>query len=199
MSSLFLTDPGYPDEKLVHEKIRSIFSLSWLSERFRLYHEIPGQIIQPKPISESKDVRIDFIVFPTSVIVKEGWTNGIIGIECKRSETKCGPVVSQCLDYSRSLFDVGKCEIPKNLGGIKIFIDWIFICPATHPGGDFESVMAQNRLGCAQIKSYRNNFYNKNIETFLLQTGSATIIDFDIKNNSGKWKNVNIGLKAGSR
>lgn len=107
---------------------------------FRIYRECEGVYLQPRCDSELKTPRIDRILTPTAKLVDAGWTHGAIGVECKRSGEKMGPVVAQCLDYSRAVFKL-------NSVGYQVHCPWIFVWPFCGTEGDFASIMDQGRVG----------------------------------------------------
>lgn len=107
---------------------------------FRIYRECEGVYLQPRCDSELKCPRIDRILTPLPKLLDMGWTHGAIGVECKRSGEKMGPVVAQCLDYSRAVF----CLKP---GGYYVHCPWVFVWPFEGTVGDFASIMDQGRVG----------------------------------------------------
>lgn len=120
------------------------------SDAFRIYREVKGEYIQPRPETENKGARIDRILFPTQKVIDAGWkTGGAIGVEGKRSGVKAGPLICQALDYTRCLF-----RIEKNEGELVALImpRWIFIYPVESSLGDLASVMGNNRIGTCSIQ-----------------------------------------------
>lgn len=154
---------------------------------FNVYRECRGQYIQPPTHTtrnergEIPSPRIDRILTPKKELLAEvNWTLGVIGIECKASGKKLGPVVSQCLDYSRASFTVG---------GFDVMLKWVFIWPLKHFVGDVASVMNQHRIGGAWGDSW---------DKFALRAADAYC--FQIDNNSKiHFKSPVCGGKVGSR
>lgn len=111
---------------------------------FKVYKECHGQYIQPPMYTRPGSFggtpfpRIDRILVPNQPLVSIGWSLGVIGIECKAPGKKLGAVVSQCLDYSRAVF---------NVRGFDVMLKWVFIWPLREYFGDIASVMDQHRIG----------------------------------------------------
>ena len=87
-----------------------------------------------------KRPRIDMLLTPTARLMDAGWPYGAMGIECKRSNCKIGPPLSQILDYGRAIFRHPKFNV-------LIKPDFIFLWPCDKIHGDIASLMAQNRFG----------------------------------------------------
>lgn len=108
---------------------------------WRIYREVEGTLVQPRPRQRDKHVRIDRVLVPNQHAIQQGWNHGILGIEAKRSGEKIGPALAQAIDYGRSVF-----TLP---GGISIWLDWVFVWPVGEQKGTVASIMAQNRIGYA--------------------------------------------------
>ena len=106
---------------------------------FRIESERPGFYLQPKLASEDKTPRIDRILLPYPKLVDAGLSTGAIGVECKKSGHKIGPVVAQCLDYRGAAFRVES--------GSMLMVEQCFIWPLDKVRGDLLSVMTQHRIG----------------------------------------------------
>lgn len=117
------------------------------SGAFKIYREVEGVYVQPRPFTEQKSSRIDRILCPLRKAIDAGWPDGAFGVEGKKSETKIGKIVAQALDYSRCAFHLDS--------GFIILLPWIFIFPAPSQLGDIMSVMAQNRIGTADLSNGR--------------------------------------------
>jgi hypothetical protein len=174
-----LTSGSYKVESMAHDEVVGFFKCQELMNRFSLYHEVEGEILQPRTGTEDKKVRIDFVIVPKQKAIQEGWSMGAVGIELKKSGTKIGRQVCQAMDYTRAAFQM--------TGGILINLSWVFIGPSDTVMGDLGSVMAQNRIGVCCFKSGR----------FALKTGSANILNFS--EGVVKLLNIRTGGKVGSR
>jgi hypothetical protein len=119
------------------------------TEAFKLYVEVPGEYIQPRPGTEMKGARIDRLLVPKKKAVDLGWTGGIVGVEGKRTGTKIGRLVCQAIDYTRCVF-----QLAEPIPNVLVMPRWVFIYPAEREYGDLESVMAQNRIGTCSYGAY---------------------------------------------
>lgn len=109
-------------------------------EVFALHREVRGYYVQPRLLTSGGDTpRIGRILTPRRKLLDAGWTHGPIGVECKTSGKKLGPVIAQAQDYSRAVF----C-LPH---GYNVMLEWIFIWPMEQSTGDIASTMAQHRIG----------------------------------------------------
>lgn len=165
-------------------EVESVAALDRILSRigFVVYTEVPGRLIQPRIAQELKTVRIDRVLVPTEALKTAGWTHGIIGIECKRSGEKIGPPVSQCIDYSRALWQIRDSWFALN---------WVFLWPANSMGGTVASIMAQQRIGVASSEPPYRNLW--------LMSGQVPVAQFDsdgwlVHSSNGNW-----GRKVGSR
>jgi hypothetical protein len=113
-----------------------------------VYREVPGTLIQPRPSQADKGMRIDRILLPTPRLLALGWTHGAIGVEIKRSGVKIGPPIAQAMDYGRTVWRLDQ------LGGLRLWLDWVFIWPMTKRHGPIASVLAQNRIGSASSDAW---------------------------------------------
>lgn len=103
------------------------------------YPECRGIYQHRSPHEEEKSPRIDRVLIPSRELRNAGWLHGPIGVEIKKSETKVGPVIAQCIDYLRSSFELQP--------GLFAPIGIVFIFPCERITGDLESVMMQHRIG----------------------------------------------------
>ena len=149
-----------------------------------VYAEVRGTLCQPRPAQEPKGLRIDRLLIPNQRLRDLGWSHGVVGIEVKKSGTKIGPPLAQALDYGRAVF-----AIPQ-LGGIRVWLDWVFIWPMPKQNGTVASVLCQNRIGSATSDDW-NLLQLKSGEHNLLKVGHDGIIEMG-------HAIVN-GQKAGSR
>lgn len=149
---------------------------------FKSYREVWGDYVQPRIGCDAQRPRIDRLLIPTPGLLSAGWKNGIIGVECKASGKKLGPVLSQCLDYSRAAFVIPGCNYT-------VMCSWIFIWPLDDIKGDMESVMAQNRIGSVFCRSYELlNFCTPTLSCLRIDNSGTAII-----------KEIKCGKKVGSR
>lgn len=161
---------------VVFDKIISSFDL------FKLYSEVRGTLIQPRPGQVDKTMRIDRILVPTPRLQDLGWKHGIIGVELKPRDAKLGPAVAQAMDYSRSAW-----TLPDN--GFVVHLSWVFVYPFRKEHGPLASVLAQHRIGTADTDNWT---------ALGLWSGEANIL-------RANWDNTvrigigNSGLKAGRR
>lgn len=157
--------------------------LSKCSRWFKVHKEVVGQSIQPKfGVDDWRGgLRIDYVLQPSIELQQSGWDRGCIGIECKRSGKGIGPVVCQCLDYTRTVWRVGS--------GTMLMLQWVFIWPLGHVVGDIESVMAQHRIGSAGFDAW-------SLLTF--RVGAQHVIRID-HGGSATVKAPASGRNAGSR
>jgi hypothetical protein len=109
---------------------------------WRVYKEVPGTLVQPRPVQQDRSVRIDRILVPGETLRNLGWTQGVVGIEIKRSGIKANEALAQCLDYGRSVFTLPTA-------GIDVWLKWVFLWPLEKTSGVVASILAQNRIGTA--------------------------------------------------
>lgn len=118
---------------------------------FRSYPEVWGYYTQPRIdaliTQADKRPRIDRILVPTKKLYDAGWVHGIIGVECKESGKKIGPVIAQAMDYCRAMFILQ----PHNL---RIGISWVFVWPCDTIYCSTASLMAQHCIGEAHPDTY---------------------------------------------
>lgn len=162
----------------------SAAELDFLLDRvnlWRVYKEVRGSLVHPRPIQIDKNVRIDRILVPNSKLLNLGWTHGIIGVEIKRSAVKIGPPIAQAMDYGRSIW-----TLP---GGVSVWLDWVLIWPMGKLHSTVESICCQHRVGSA---------YSTDWDLLYLRSGTFNIInisrDGDIRIGTSPS-----GKKVGSR
>ena len=135
-----VTEGEWPDEPSACDALDEILARTQL---FSVHKECTGRYLFR--LAGDSEPRIDRILVPTAMLLSLGWNLGIVGIECKASGVKLGPVVSQGLDYSRAVFPV--C-------GTEVLLRWIFIWPLNKYFNDLASIMTQNRIGGAWTSKY---------------------------------------------
>ena len=69
---------------------------------FRVYLEVEGTLIQPRPCQREKTVRIDRLLVPTEALLALGWKHQTVGVEIKRSGLPIGPPMTQAAMASSS-------------------------------------------------------------------------------------------------
>lgn len=129
-----------PTYKTEAESAAALDALLDTADLFRVYPEVNGQLIQPRPGQVVRGVRIDRILVPTDRLIELGWRHGIIGVEIKRSDKAVGRPLCQAMDYTRSTF-----TLPG--GGFQVIPSWVFVWPEDKQHGPLASLMAQNRVG----------------------------------------------------
>lgn len=117
------------------------------SGAFELHKEVAGEYAQPRVDTEKKDARLDRLMIPLQPAISAGWRMGAVAVEGKCSEKKLGKLVSQALDYSRCVW-----SLEQSVPGLLLFTRWTFIYPAKFPTCDLASIMAQNRIGCCELR-----------------------------------------------
>lgn len=127
---------------------------------FRIEKEVEGEYLQPRVGTADKSCRIDRILLPSPKLISLGWKYGALGVECKASGKKLGPVLNQCFDYTRAAFRLRS-------NGVWIIPIWIYVWPFDPPGGDLASLMCQNRVGGA---------YGHNNVLLKLKTGEQSML-----------------------
>ena len=152
------------------------------SQCFKIFPEVWGYYTQPRYGMELEKPRIDRLLIPTEKLLRAGWRLGIIGIEGKASGLKLGPIICQCLDYSRATF-----ELPNQY---RVVPSWIFIWPLGGVQGDTESIMANMGLGACMGDGY---------SLLRLKCGSVNILNVTADGNIETCRMPNCGIKAGSR
>lgn len=149
-----------------------------------VYAEVRGTPCQPRPAQTAKNLRIDRLLVPNPRLRDLGWAHGVIGIEIKKSGAKIGEPIAQAMDYSRALWTVTQ------LGGIRVWADWVFIWPMPKQNGTVASILCQNRIGSATTDNW-NLLQLKSGEHNLIKVGRDGVIEMG-------HAIVN-GQKAGSR
>jgi hypothetical protein len=107
----------------------------------RIYHEVKGHYFSSKPGCAIKSgCRLDFLIQPMQKLIELGW-GASFGIECKRTSDRLGKSVCQCIDYRHAVFEVG---------GTKVYPEFVFLWPLTRQWNAIESVMTQNNIGTVE-------------------------------------------------
>lgn len=151
--------------------------------QFRVFREVEGYLQQPRAGAEEKEtMRVDRILIPNQSLVDLGWCYGAIAIEGKAPGKKLGAVVCQCLDYSRTVWEIGK-------GKMWMMCPWTFIWHVSEFAGDIASVMTQHRIGGA--------CYNTR-DRLVLKHAAGALLRID-ESGSVLIGHARCGMKAGSR
>lgn len=139
----WLTTGDFDTEATSVAALLSVLGNRW----FTPYREVPGHYLFARPHTENSQPRADLILRPTRELVTAGWTYGCLGVECKRSGVKLGPLVAQVLDYQAAAFypDGGTGIVPT------LWAMW----PAGQIAGPMESVLAQRRILTADVSGRR--------------------------------------------
>ena len=121
--------------------------VSRLRDYFRIYREVDLWYYSGQPFQSNDKGRIDFVLTPTQKAIAEGWTAGIIGVECKKSGHKSAPAICQMLDYTRSIL-----RLPGNINAcMEAVYLWPDFVASSHPF--MKSFMANNRIGVVHYAS----------------------------------------------
>jgi hypothetical protein len=149
---------------------------------FNVYKEIDcwyfgGSVFGDKPTG-----RIDFVLTPRPQLIGNGWVNGCVGVEVKKSGHKVGPMICQMIDYSKAVF-----RLPESSGCSLVCMSAIVAFPSFKAKGAIQSIMANNRIGVASFSP----------RSFQFTMGGANI--FWHGSNETKVKPFACGYKNGSR
>ncbi len=118
---------------------------------FAIYKEVWGNYQYSPAEKENKNPRIDRILCP----LPGKWESlpfGLVGVEIKRSHTKIGPPLSQCLDYKQASFKLNS-SVP-----VRVLLDYVFLFPCEKTENEAGSFTAQNRIGTVRHNSYFDSF-----------------------------------------
>jgi hypothetical protein len=114
-------------------------------EHWHVLQEVDGWMLHPRLDTAGPGrLRIDVLLQPKRALIESGWRWGIVGIECKKSGTKIGRVISQAMDYTRCVW-----ETPN---GFNVMTRLVFVWPCEPVKNDLESVMVQHRIGVAHLQ-----------------------------------------------
>ena len=108
---------------------------------FEIHPQVRGHYIVHRPGCAMKKPRIDRVLVPKPAAVSRGFDR-VVGIEGKCSGDKVGPAITQCIDYSYAVF---------NVGIYRLSLGVIFLWPMEVQYGSIASIMAQNRIGTATL------------------------------------------------
>ena len=180
-----LTCGSYGYEKDAEAAFDAVAEQSGL---FTIYKEVPGVFIQPPAFKNHKGkLRLDRVLIPKPKLRDAGWTQGVIGVEIKRSGQKIGPFISQMLDYMRCVWI--------SPIGVKVILDYCFLFPAEKTHNEIASILAQNRIGTACLRYALGNEYYR-LQFFC---GEQSRLYYYINEDKIEVKNLSFGKKAGSR
>lgn len=114
-------------------------------DHWQVLQEVEGWMLHPRiDTAGSGRPRIDILLQPRRGLIEFGWRWGVVGIECKKSGTKLGRVISQAMDYTRCVWGTPN--------GFNIMTRFVFVWPCDPVKNDLESVMIQNRIGVANLQ-----------------------------------------------
>lgn len=138
---------NWTDERPAQAHLVSIVNpLHW-----KVRERVSGYMLHPRlDVEGTCGKQLDVMLQPTSYLMECGWRWGFVGVECKKSETKLGRVISQAMDYTRCAW-----TIPPY--GFDVMARFVFIWPCEPVGGDLQSVMVQHRIGVAYPRGKSNS------------------------------------------
>lgn len=165
------------------EQSQEAFALAMKDQRFfNVYREVWCWYYGGQPFQQNDRGRIDFVLMPKREAIDCGWRNGAIGIECKASGKKAGPVLCQMADYARAVFE-------SEASGLLFCLSGVFVWPGlTVCGGTMASLMAQNRIGSCSSGKVKVSF----------SIGATGILSLNHDGTMSCHKIVS-GRKSGSR
>lgn len=198
MSDNFSISPQYKDFRTAgnfidEEQSQTAFEKALAGQPFfRVHREVTGWYYGGQPFQERSECRIDFILIPNMMAISKGWKNGIIGIECKASGKKAGPVFCQLLDYTRAVFQ-------DPVTGGNITLNAVFLWPNLTGKNPFlVSVASQNRIGFISHETKRDYETNKLYNRLSFNINSTHILTIS-DDNTMTCKPIVSGRKSGSR
>ena len=146
-SDEWLTTGNYPDEPAAVAALLAALGDRW----FKPYREVVGSYLYTRPLTEECQPRADLLLRPLAAAVDAGWSHGVIGVECKRSGVKLGPLVAQVLDYQGAVF------YPD--GGTGVVPTYWALWPAGRITGPMDSILVQRRILTADVASARGGVW----------------------------------------
>jgi hypothetical protein len=136
-----LTCGGYATEAEAVAALLSVVNPT----HWHVLQEVHGWMLHPRMDTNGTGrPRIDVLLQPKKSLIESGWRWGHVGIECKKSDTKLGRVISQAMDYTRCAW-----ETPN---GFNVMTRLVFVWPCDPVKNDLESVMVQHRIGVAHLQ-----------------------------------------------
>lgn len=157
LESSIVTEGDYKTE----DDAKNAFRAAVLeTEKFNVYSEVECWYFGGSVFGDKPSGRIDFVLTPKPSLIRDGWLNGCVGVEVKKSGHKAGPMLCQMIDYSKSIFRLpdlsGRCLIsPSVIAGFPAF---------KTTGGLVGSIMANHRIAMAYVhRGLRLNCGGKNI------------------------------------
>ena len=151
---------------------------------FTVYTEVRGHLLQSRAGQEIKTMRVDRLLTPTGAAIDAGWSLGAIAIEVKRDAATAGRAIAQAMDYSRSVWDIGR-------GGVLIHSPFVFLWPFEKVSGPMASLMAHQRIGTAQPERWTGGLK--------LSCGENVVADLMPGGFVIRAGALSFGRKAGSR
>jgi len=134
-----LTCGTYAEEPGATEALLSIINRN----HWDVQQQALGSMLHPRPeVIGSGELKLDILLSPKRVLLEHGWRWGHVGIECKRSGKKIGPVIAQAMDYTRAVWGTPN--------GFLVMTRFVFVWPCEAPKNELASLMANHRVGSAQ-------------------------------------------------
>jgi hypothetical protein len=125
----------FKDEKASVDDLRRRLVMS---DFFRVFEEVPGKSTGLWHIQQQK--RIDMILVPTEKALKAGWSQGFVGVECKRSGRQLDEAMLQAIGYMECVWTIS--------GGGLIVLSNVFVWPFYWPKNSPHSARMQGaRVG----------------------------------------------------
>ena len=106
---------------------------------FRVYREVEGTLVHPRPGQREKSVRIDRLLVPTETLLNLGWRHRTIGVEIKKSGHPIKDVLTQAADYVRCVFNLSEQA--------DVMPSCVFMWPMDKQAGTTASLMVHLRVG----------------------------------------------------
>lgn len=182
------TDPytcgSFATEEESCERFDELFC-NILARYFQVSKEVKGTYVVNSHCLDKAGCRIDRILIPKPPLVDHGWRFGAIGVECKKSNTKAGRPLSQCVDYRDAAFKIWSA-------GVTVMLEQVFLWPFAPPGGAVQSLIAQRRIGGIYESDglVVFNLFQQRVLKFTTQGNFVRLMDSTMASN---------GKKRGSR
>jgi hypothetical protein len=149
---------------------------------FRVYREVRGTLIHPRPGQRERAVRIDRLLVPNARLLAMGWEHRTIGVEIKASGVNVGPPFGQAMDYANSVFDLD--------GLAWVMPSSVFLWPMEGSGGPLASFMGSSRVGSASASRWQK---------LRLALGQQVLLRHYAYDDTVSLGHVNSGRRTGSR
>jgi hypothetical protein len=134
-----LTCGEYAVEQDATQAILSIIN----KDHWDVQQKASGFMLHPRvEVTGSGHLELDILLSPKRLLMEHGWRWGHVGIECKRSGKKVGPVIAQAMDYTRAAWNTPS--------GFLVMTRLVFVWPCDPPQNELASLMANHRVGTAK-------------------------------------------------